>query len=308
VSALERQTFPLVPRRRRLVGLPFGEQPSRRRGHGGDVIGTRAYQVGDPVSTIDWPATARLSAASGRDAFVVRDRSADEAPRVVVVCDRRPAMGIFPPTLPWLQKPRAVVEAGVAIAASATAARSDVASLDLAGGEPYWLPPGRRDRAWLLAERLGDETPFDAPDDNLELAFEFLGGLRRDLPPGTFVFVLSDFLVTPPAGAWSAALAHGWDVVPVVVQDRVWERSFPSIGGVMLPLADPRSGRVSPVRFTARTAGLRREANEERWRVLLAELRAAGLDPVELASANPDEVDRTFVAWAEARRRSRWER
>ena len=75
----------------------------------------------------------------------------------------------------------------------------------------------------------------------------------------------------------------------------------------MLPLADPRSGRVSPVRFTARTAGLRRKANEERWRALLAELRAAGLDPVELASASPEEVDRTFVAWAEARRRSRWE-
>ncbi|MCW2976184.1 MAG: hypothetical protein JWM06_1465, partial [Actinomycetia bacterium] len=33
----DRQTFPLVPRRRRLVGLPFGEQPSRRRGAGGDV-------------------------------------------------------------------------------------------------------------------------------------------------------------------------------------------------------------------------------------------------------------------------------
>jgi uncharacterized protein (DUF58 family) len=271
------------------------------------VIGTRAYVAGDPVSTIDWPATARLSATSGRDEFVVRDRSADEAPRVVVVCDRRPAMGIFPPGLPWLQKARAVVEAGVAIAASASAARSDVASLDLAGGDPYWLPPGRRDRAWLLAERFGDETPFDAPDDNLELAFEFLGGLRRDLPPGTFVFVLSDFLVTPAPGAWSAAVAHGWDVVPVVVQDPVWERSFPPVGGVTVPVADPRSGRVSLVRFTARSAEQRRLANEERWQALLTELRAVGLDPVELASATPDEVDRTFVTWAEARRLGRWE-
>jgi hypothetical protein len=165
----------------------------------------------------------------------------------------------------------------------------------------------RPDRAWLLAERFGDETPFDAPDDNLELAFEFLGGLRRDLPPGTFVFVLSDFLVTPAPGAWSAAVAHGWDVVPVVVQDPVWERSFPPVGGVTVPVADPRSGRVSLVRFTARSAEQRRLANEERWQALLTELRAVGLDPVELASATPDEVDRTFVTWAEARRLGRWE-
>ena len=34
-------------------------------------------------------------------------------------------------------------------------------------------------------------------------------------------------------------LAAGWDVVPVVVQDPVWERSFPDVGGVTLPLADP---------------------------------------------------------------------
>jgi uncharacterized protein (DUF58 family) len=271
------------------------------------VIGTRAYEAGDPVSTIDWFATARLSAASGRDAFVVRDRSADEAPRVVVVCDRRPGMGVFPASLPWLHKPAALVEAGIAIAASAAAARSDVASLDLAGGDAYWLPPGRRDRTWLVAERLGAETPFDAADDNLERAFEFLGGLRRDLPPGTFVFVLSDFLVSPSAGAWSGALAHGWDVVPVVVQDRVWERSFPRVGGVTVPIADPRSGRVTPVRFTARSAERRRRANEARWTALVGELRASGLDPVELATSDPGEVDRTFVAWAESRRRSRWE-
>ena len=88
------------------------------------MIGTRPYETGDPVSTIDWFATARLSAVSGRDEFVVRDRSADEAPRVVLVCDRRPAMGVFPPSLPWLEKPRALAEAAAAIVASAAAARS----------------------------------------------------------------------------------------------------------------------------------------------------------------------------------------
>ena len=305
----ERQTFPLVPRRRRLVGLPFGDLPSRRRGPGGDTIGARPYVPGDPVSTIDWFATARLSAAKGRDDFIVRDRSADEAPRVAVLSDRRPAMGIFPSSLPWLEKPRAIVEAATAIVASATAARSDVASLDLAGGAgPYWLPPGRRDRMWLVPERLGEATPFDAPEDNLEQAFGFLGGLRSDLPPGTFVFVLSDFLVSPPAVAWVEALAHGWDVVPVVIQDPVWEQSFPPVGGVTVPIADPRSGRVALVRLTRRQAERRRRANELRHRGLLAELASLGLEPVVVRTSDPQAIDRAFIAWAELRRQSRWAR
>jgi uncharacterized protein (DUF58 family) len=309
VPARERQTFPLVPRRRRVVGLPFGDLPSRRRGAGGDVIGSRPYEPGDPVSTIDWFATARASAVSGRDEFVVRDRSADEAPRVVLVSDRRPGMGVFPPSLPWLEKPRALAEAATAIATSAAAARSDVASLDLAGAAgAYWLPPGRRDRVWLVAERLGDATPFDAPDDNLEQAFGFLGGLRSDLPPGTFVFVLSDFLVSPPDAAWVEALAHGWDVVPVVIRDPVWEQSFPPVGGVGIPIADPRTGRSALVRLTAREASRRRDANEERQRRLLFELAALGLDPVVVGTSDPDEIDRTFIAWAELRKQRRWAR
>ena len=43
---------------------------------------------------MDWAASARLSAARGTDEFIVRERFADEAPRVVVLVDRRPSMGI----------------------------------------------------------------------------------------------------------------------------------------------------------------------------------------------------------------------
>jgi uncharacterized protein (DUF58 family) len=305
----ERQTFPLVPHRRRLVGLPFGELPSRHRGPGGDVIGTRPYETGDPVSTIDWFATARLSAVSGRDEFVVRDRSADEAPRVALLCDRRPAMAIFPASLPWLQKPRALAEATAAIIESAAAARSDVASLDLAGAAgPYWLPPGRGASAWRALERQAGPTAFDAPEDNLEQALAFLAGLRSDLPAGSFVFVLSDFLVSPPAAVWMGALARGWDIVPIVIQDPVWEQSFPPVGGVALPIEDPVSGRIRLVRFSARQAALRRERNEQQLRRLLAEFASFGLEAVLLGTSEPDEIDRAFIAWAESRRRSRWAR
>jgi hypothetical protein len=238
----------------------------------------------------------------------VRDRSADEAPRVVIVGDRRPAMGVFPSTLPWLEKPRAVAEAAISIVASAAAARSDIAAVDLgADDEPHWLPPGRRDRAWLVTERLG-VAPFDAPEDNVGQALTFLGGLRSDLPPGTFVFVLSDFIVEPPAGAWLEAVAHGWDLVPVVIQDPDWEQSFPAVAGIGLPIADPRTGKVSLVRLTARQAGELRAAHEERLRRLLAEHVSLGLDPVVIGTSEPAEVDSAFIAWAEIRRQRRWAR
>jgi uncharacterized protein (DUF58 family) len=302
----ERQPFPLVPRRR-LVGLPFGDLPSRRRGHGSDVIGTRPYEIGDPVSTIDWFASARLSAATGRDEFIVRDHAADEAPRVVVVCDRRPAMGIYDQSLPWLSKPRAIAEVTAALVASAIAARADVASLDFGDGDAYWLPPGRRDVPWIVQERQS-AARFDAPEDNLIQACAFLGRLHSDLRSGTFVFVVSDFLAPPPPETWLNAAARGWDVVPVVVQDPVWEQSFPDVAGVAVSIRDPASGRVELVRLSRREARRLRSRNEARLARVREELVSLDLDPVVLGTSDPFEIDRAFVEWAELRRLSRWTR
>jgi uncharacterized protein (DUF58 family) len=306
MSVRERRTFPLVPRRR-LTGLPFGDLPSRRRGVGGDVIGSRPYEPRDPVSTIDWFATARLSAASGGDDFVVRDRAADEAPRVAVVLDRRPAMGLYPAPFPWLSKRDALREAAAAIVASAAAARADIAALDFAGGEAWWLPPGRRDRPGLVADRIDDATPFDAPEDTVERALAFLGDRRTDVPAGSFVFVVSDLLAPTASEAWLDAIGHGWDLVPVVIQDPVWEQSFPAVGGVAVPVVDPRSGAHTLVRVSRRDAARRRAANEQRHARLLVELDSLGLRPVGIGTSDPFEVDRAFLEWAEERRRSRWE-
>jgi uncharacterized protein (DUF58 family) len=308
VAVRERQTFPLVPRRR-LTGLPFGDLASRRRGHGIEVIGSRRYEPGDPIATIDWRASARLSAASGGDEFVVRDRAADEAPRVTLVVDRRPAMALYPPPLPWLSKRAALREAVASVVASAVAARADLASLDYAGGgEPTWLPPARRERPLAIAARVADGVAFDAPEDNLDRALAFLAQRRSDVRAGSFVFVLSDFLAPPPVETWLVTTSYGWDVVPVVIQDPVWEQSFPDVAGAAVPVADPRSGRVSTVRLGRRGAARRRAANEERLRRLLAELDSFGLRPVVVGTSDPFDVDRAFLEWAEVRRQSRWAR
>jgi uncharacterized protein (DUF58 family) len=302
-----RSTFPLVPRRR-LSGLPLGEVPGRRRGHGRDIIGHRLYEAGDPVAKIDWPISARLASTSGRDVFIVREQAADEAPRVVIVVDRRPEMSLYPAPLPWLQKHAAAREAADAIAASAAAARADTALLDFGGGEAWWVPPGRRDRRWLIAEREGGDTPFDAPADALERSFEVLSAHRRELPPGSFVFVLSDFLGPMSWETWLSGIAHGWDLVPVVIQDPVWEQSFPAVGGVVIPIADARSGDVALVRMSRRQAATRGEANEQRLAGLLVDFGALGLQPVVLGTSDPERVDAAFIAWAEQRTNRGWGR
>jgi uncharacterized protein (DUF58 family) len=306
-----RRIFPLVPRPR-LVGLPFGEHRSARRGPGTDVVGARSYVPGDPISTIDWHASARLSAARARDEFVVRTHQADEAPRVVVVCDRRPAMGVYGAPFPWLSKPAALHAATLAIVASAVAARGDVGSLDFAGdgpnGEAYWLPPGGRGDRWLIERRQAAETGFDAPEDGVERGLAYLGRMRSALPSGTFLFVLSDFLSPPPVAAWLEAGARRWDVVPVVIQDPVWEQSFPDVGSVVVPIAAPEGGATRLLRLGRDEARARRAENEARLAGLLAELESLGFDPLVIGSDRPAEVDEAFLRWADLRETARWQR
>jgi uncharacterized protein (DUF58 family) len=302
VSTSER-AFPLVPRRR-VVGAPFGEQRSVRRGPGSDVAGSREYVPGDPVSAIDWYASARRSSAEGADVFVVRERYAEEAPRVVVLCDRRPSMSLYPPELPWLSKPDAAAAITDAVVFSALAARGEIGYLDLAGGGPYWLAPRSRRRRWEIADRVAARD-FDAPEDGLERGLDHLARLRSDLPSGSFVFVVSDFLAPPPVDAWLRVQALRWDVVPVVVQDPVWEQSFPELRSVTVPVADVRTGRLVSVRFSATDARARGAAHERRLERLLSELRSLGLDPVVIGTSDRAAIDREFLAWAELRRQAR---
>ena len=233
--------FPLIPRRR-VIGLAFGGVRSVRRGVGSDVASTREYRPGDDVAWMDWAASAKLSAARGDDEFIVRERFADEAPRVVVLCDRRSSMSIPASKFRTLDKPRAILTALDLIGTSAHAARSLTGYLDYAHGEAYWRPP----RSERIAEPGAFDRPFQASADTVSRGLAFLGDHRRDLPTQAFVFVLSDFAVPPDLDAWQRALEHQWELVPVVIQDPVWERTFPDVGGIAIPYTDPRSGAQSP--------------------------------------------------------------
>jgi uncharacterized protein (DUF58 family) len=287
-----------VPRRR-LQGTPFGERRSARRGRGTDVSGNRPYVPGDPVTTIDWFASARLSSASGRDDFVVRETYAEEAPRVMVVVDRRPSMALYG-DLPFLDKPAVVTAAVDAVARAAAAARAELGHADSAGGRAHVLSPGAVAPRHVL-ERVR-RAPYDATEGSLARTLAALLNRRAELPQGTFVFVLSDFLDDLGPALLARLRGSLWDVVPVVIQDPVWEQSFPEVQGVVVPYRAPDGEELVPVRLDDAEVRLRRRENEARLAWLLRRFRLHAFDPVVLGTSSPTAIDRTFLEWANRRR------
>ena len=290
-------TFPLIPRRR-VIGLAFGGIRSVRRGSGSDVAGSRQYVPGDNLAWIDWAASARLSAVRDNDEFIVHEFFADEAPHVVMVADRRPSMGIRPSPLRRLDKPEALLESLRLIRESARVTRSLTAYLDHADGETTWRPP-RSER--FAPQGTLEGRPFEAPADTVSRSLEHLRQHRRELPTQTFVFVLSDFLVPPDGRAWQQTLEQRWELVPVVIQDPVWEQSFPDVGALTVPYSDPDSGAVVPVYLTHAEAERLRDEHEERQAELLSFFRAFGTEPVVIDSHDPGEILGSFLRWADLR-------
>jgi hypothetical protein len=268
-----------------------------RRGLGSDVAGSRPYQPGDDIDKIDWNASARLSLARGTEEFIVREHYAEEAPRVVVLCDRRPSMSVFDDGWPWLSKPEAIRQTARVIGDSAVAARGLLGYFDEGDGSAYWHPP----RSTHDLGPVDIERPFEASERTLARGLGYLVEQRRDLPAGTFVFILSDFLEQPTRDEWLHALERRWELVPVIIQDPVWEQSFPDVGGTVVPFADPQTGRVTLVRFSETEVDERRQANEERLRSLLYDLRALDMDPVVISSHEFRDVVFSFLTWADQR-------
>lgn len=295
-------TFPLVSRRR-LIGLAFGSMHGARRGSGSDIAGSRAYVPGDDPHRIDWGSSARLSAARATDEFVVREYLADEAPRVVVCLDRRPGMSLCPPGLPFLHKAAAAEVARGLIEASVAESRGLVGRLE--HGRPGvvdWCAPTSGRRHMTLAEHALPHR--EGPADAITGMFEFLTLHRRQVPSASFVFVLSDFLEPTPPATWEWALDRGWDIVPVIIQDPVWEQRFPDLDRLVVPLVGP-DGRVRPVRLSPGESSAWRRRHEARFAGLVDGLRSLGIEPVLIGRDNREHVFEAFLAWS-AERQAAW--
>ena len=294
-------TFPLIPSRRS-SRLEVAGRTSRRRGSGSEIASSRPYRPGDSMKLVDWRASARLSTARSRDEFVVRDRLAEDAVRVLLIVDRSPSMALFPAELPWLRKPEVVLETGRMILASASAAHALVGYAEH-GPQGAKVEAPRRDRGLRrqIERRLLDGASAGS-GASLEHALQLVSRPSLDVPPGTFAFILSDFLPPPGSATLRRLLATGWDVIPVIIQDPIWEQSFPDVDGVTLPLADPADGRTTLVRLRRSEAQARREANELRARQLRETCLTLGLDSVTLSHADRRAIHAAFMAWAEDRR------
>jgi len=288
---------PLTPQRR-FAGARFGAYRSPRRGEGDEVAGTRPYRRGDRISRIDWAASARLSAARGTDEFVTREFFADQAPRVVVVCDRRPAMAVYGGGLPWLDKAAAAAGVFELVASSVIAERADLAYADQLAERATWLAPSPSAHAAVVAHRLAT-TPWSGPPDGLTRALELVVRHRSQLPVGAFVFVLSDFLGAVPPRVWGHLRSLLLDVTPVIVQDPTWEQRFPSVRSTVLELLDPTTGARSEV--WVRDGRARSEENARRLAGTVDGFRRLGFDPVIVGSSEPDEIHTVLARWAERR-------
>ena len=251
-----------------------------------------------------WAASARLSTARGTDEFIVRDHFAEDAVRIVVVVDLSPSMALFPGWLPWLDKRAAVRAAGRMIVASG-AATNALIGFAAAGAHEARSMPSRRDRAhWReIEQRLATGVP-DGPPDSLDRALELLSRSARSAPPGTFVFVLSDFLPPPSPARLTNALAAGWDVSRS--SSRIPSGSARSRTSQVSRCRSPtpttarRRSYVSPAPRHARDASSTSSVPAR----LDQALRDFELDPVTITSSDLPGVHNAFLEWAE-RRRSR---
>ena len=125
--------------------------------------------------------------------------------------------------------------------------------------------------------------------------------MRGSLSAGSFVFVLSDFLADADEAAWLEALGHRWDLVPVVIQDPVWEASFPDVAGVVVTFVDAGSGVLRRVQMRRGEARRLRSEHEERHAALIRRFIDLALEPVVLTSSDPEAILAAFLGWADAR-------
>ena len=281
----------------RIIGSLFGSAPSRRRGTSDDVVGSRPYQVGDDIRRIDWATSARLSALRGEDQFVVRESYGEEAPIVCLTLDRSPSMALYPREYPWLHKPDAVREIAEVVGLSARHYHCPLAFLDA----DTWRPPTTLTGSEEFG-RLPDEGSYDRSEETMGSLFGRLRSVAHMLPGGTFVFCCSDFLEVPAERELAMFVDSEWELVPVVVQDPLWEQSYPEAAGeVALPVCD-QSGRFRLLRQSRVQVSERRRMHEARLRRLEELFTGYGFPPIVISEVGPAALAESLMSWNVRRR------
>ncbi|HLX32643.1 MAG TPA: DUF58 domain-containing protein [Gaiellaceae bacterium] len=281
----------------RIIGSLFGNAASRRRGQSDDVVSGRPYQVGDDVRRIDWATSARLSAIRDEDHFVVRESYGEEAPIVCFALDRSRSMGLYPREYPWLHKPDAVRLMASVVALSAGHYHCPLAYLD----DRDWRSPSTLTGIEQIEESV-EAGGYDGPEDTLDSLFGRLHSVAHLLLGGAFVFVCSDFLQVPSERTLAMIIDAEWALVPVIIQDPLWEQSYPEAAAeVSLPVLD-ETGRFRLLRESRAQVRERREANEARLRRLEELFSGYGFPPIVISDLVPEAVGESLRSWNLRRR------
>lgn len=281
----------------RIIGSLFGSAASRRRGNSDDVVSGRPYQIGDDVRRIDWATSARLSAIRGEDTFIVRESYGEEAPVVCLTVDRSSSMALYPREYPWLHKPDAVRLIAEVVALSAGHYHCPVSYLDPSSWQAPSTSTGVDDVLQLI-----EEGRYDRSGDTVDSLFERLHSVEHLLPGGTFVFCCSDFMEVPSERMLAMILDAEWDLVPVVVQDPLWEQSYPDAAAeVALPVCD-ETGRFRLLRQSRAEVQERRQAHETRLRRLEELFTGYGFPPIVVSGTGSEELADALKSWNIRRR------
>ena len=193
---------------------------------------------------------------------------------------------------PWLDEARARAARVLRLVGdSALAAQGYVGYLDHGG-----RPRGSRRTSQRTLRDLDLAGLSRRPPTPLARGLEELVRHRRDVPAGTFRLRRLGLPLAAARGSCGCACSGaGSTSIPVVVQDPVWEQSFPDVAGVVMPFADPASGKTVPAELTGGEVAERRRENEQRRTTLLQELRGLDLEPVLVESSDLHDVLRSFL-------------
>ncbi len=274
---------------RRLDGLLHGDYRTLFRGFGLDLADLREYQYHDDVRHIDWNVTARLATP------YVREYHEDRELTAWFLLDLSPSLDFGSGAV----RKREVASDFVALLARLLSRHGNRVGALFYGDRVDTVIParsGRRHVLHILHAMLArpERARSAATDLRVLLQGAFALMRRRSL-----VFVVSDFISAPGWAEPLARLALRHEVVAVRLSDPL-EVELPDLG--LVPVQDAETGEQLTVdthdrRFRRRFARI----VEQREQVLRAAFRQAGVDALELSTAD-DLVD-AMLRFADLRRR-----
>ena len=259
-------------------GTHFGDWDSTFSGRGIDMEEVREFRSGDRIEDID-----PILSAKRRKPMVI-DRIETREAKVLVIYDFSLSM------VEIRDKILTSFAAASIITHSALSHNLPTCFWGVAGShEAVRLPAAGEDQYVRITGLIQDVIYDFEKSHTKRLTLE---GWRELLPPGSLVFIISDFL---GENSFFMKLLENrysrYRVVPVVVQNG-FEHTFPEInsGNITIPVLDVSSGMLQYKTFTKKNCAQIRAENEERFAKLIAKFEDRNLRHAHIPNFDLEEI------------------